>query len=108
MPRLGGNKRTGIFSMRSPFRANNLGLSVIKLDSINQRDFSLTFSGVDVLSGSSIYDLKPYVPYADNSLDAQYQLEKATPSVAFSVIFYPRVEHSIRDYHHKKIGIYTS
>lgn len=72
-PRLGGNKRMGVFATRSPFRPNNLGLSVVKLERI---DFSgkdgpiLHVSGVDMMSGSPVYDIKPYIPYADSISEA--------------------------------------
>ena len=67
-PRLGGNKRMGVFATRSPFRPNNLGLTVCRLLKIykeNGRIF-LKVSGIDLLSGTPIYDIKPYIPYADS------------------------------------------
>lgn len=68
-PRLGGNKRVGVFATRSPFRPNGLGLSSLKLLKINS-DGSLSVSGVDILDGTPIYDIKPYIPYADIHDDA--------------------------------------
>ena len=67
-PRLGGNKRMGVFATRSPFRPNPIGLSALKLDSIEYHKTYgpvLHVSGVDMLDGTPIYDIKPYVPYAD-------------------------------------------
>ncbi len=66
-PRLGGNKKYGVFATRSPFRPNGLGLSAVKLDKIDVNDESvnLHFSGVDLLDGTPIVDIKPYIPYAD-------------------------------------------
>ncbi len=73
-PRLGGNERTGVFATRSPFRPNNLGLSCVRLISINTGDAvpSLTVSGADMLSGTPIYDIKPYIPYTDSIPNAEY------------------------------------
>lgn len=62
-PRLGGNKRMGVFATRSPFRPNNLGLSCVKLERVEGCE--LVVSGVDILSGTPIYDIKPYLPAAD-------------------------------------------
>lgn len=67
-PRLGGNVRKGVFATRSPFRPNSLGLSVVKLESID--GFVLTVTGADIMNGSPIYDIKPYLPYADSIPDA--------------------------------------
>jgi hypothetical protein len=66
-PRLGGNKSLGIFATRSPIRPNPIGLSVVKLDGFEQRDDKLwlTLSGIDLLDGTPILDIKPYVPYVD-------------------------------------------
>ncbi len=63
-PRLGGNEKVGVFASRSPFRPNNLGLSSVKLVKIDE-DGSLIVSGADLLSGTPIYDIKPYLPFTD-------------------------------------------
>lgn len=72
-PRLGGKQRMGVFATRSPFRPNSIGLSCVKLERITF-DASLgpilTVSGVDLLDGTPIYDIKPYLPYADAHPDA--------------------------------------
>ena len=67
-PRLGGNVRKGVFATRSPFRPNSLGLSVVKLASID--GFTITVTGADLMNGTPIYDIKPYLPYADSVPDA--------------------------------------
>lgn len=67
-PRLGGNKRVGVFATRSPFRPNPLGLSCVKLEGVQiskNKGAVLTVSGVDMMNGTPIYDIKPYLPYAD-------------------------------------------
>lgn len=71
-PRLGGNQKVGVFASRSPFRPNNLGLSSVKLTKIidSPEGHVLIVSGADLLSGTPIYDIKPYLPFTDCHLDA--------------------------------------
>lgn len=72
-PRLGGNTRMGVFATRSPFRPNALGLSSVKLDSIELHfDLGpiLHVSGVDLMDNTPIFDIKPYLPYTDSHPDA--------------------------------------
>lgn len=72
-PLLGGNKRMGVFSTRSPFRPNPVGLSSVKLDRIEytkDRGPVLWVRGADLLDGTPIYDIKPYLAYADSHPDA--------------------------------------
>ena len=67
-PRLGGNRRRGVFATRSPYRPNPLGLSCVKLERIETSTPQgpiLHVSGADLLDGTPIYDIKPYLPYAD-------------------------------------------
>jgi tRNA-Thr(GGU) m(6)t(6)A37 methyltransferase TsaA len=66
-PRLGGNRRLGVFATRSPFRPNPLGLSVVRLEGVERRDgrVRLRLSGVDLVDGTPVLDVKPYLPYAD-------------------------------------------
>ena len=67
-PRLGGNKRLGVFATRSPLRPNPLGLSCVRLLEVRQdreQGTVLVVSGADLLDGTPIYDIKPYLPYAD-------------------------------------------
>ena len=72
-PRLGGKKRMGVFATRSPFRPNPLGLSSVRLERIEYTDQGpvLWVAGIDLKSGTPIYDLKPYLPYADCHTDAK-------------------------------------
>lgn len=67
-PRLGGNERIGVFASRSPFRPNGLGLSCVRLKEIGKG--RLVVCGADLMDGTPIYDIKPYVPYADCMKDA--------------------------------------
>ena len=72
-PRLGGNTRMGVFATRSPFRPNPLGLSSVKLEGIEMRPEVgpvLLVRGADLMDGTPIYDIKPYIPYADCHTDA--------------------------------------
>lgn len=81
-PRLGGNKRMGVFATRSPYRPNPIGLSSVRLVRVGQGE--LVVSGADVLDGTPIYDIKPYLSFSDSHPDAKngfaeetkdYQLE---------------------------------
>ena len=72
-PRLGGNKRMGVFATRSPFRPNPIGLSSVKLEGVEQTEKEgavLIVSGADLLDGTPIYDIKPYLAYTDSHPDA--------------------------------------
>lgn len=67
-PRLGGNLRMGVFATRSPFRPNPIGLSCVRLEGVEwdgPEGAALLVSGADLVDGTPIYDVKPYVPYAD-------------------------------------------
>ena len=73
-PRLGGNVRMGVFATRSPFRPNPIGLSCVKLEGIAQEEglgSVLYVSGADLMDGTPIYDVKPYIPYTDAHGDAR-------------------------------------
>lgn len=73
-PRLGGNRRMGVFAIRSPFRPNAIGLSSVVLERVElhtERGPVLHVSGVDLMDGTPIFDIKPYVPYADSHPEAR-------------------------------------
>lgn len=72
-PKLGGNKRIGVFATRSPYRPNPIGLSCVKIKSIDyDSDIGpvITVLGADLMNGTPIYDIKPYIPYSDSYPDA--------------------------------------
>lgn len=74
-PKLGGNQKMGVFATRSPFRPNNIGLSSVKLLDIiyNEENgcvHGLVVSGADILDGTPVYDIKPYLPYTDSHPEA--------------------------------------
>lgn len=73
-PRLGGNKRVGVFATRSPFRPNPIGLSSVRLEKIEYDEKNgtvLYVSGADMVNGTPIYDIKPYLSYTDSHSDAK-------------------------------------
>lgn len=70
-PKLGGNKKIGVFASRSPFRPNNIGLSSVKLVKVDYTDgVTLLVEGVDILDETPIYDIKPYLKFTDSHPDA--------------------------------------
>ena len=73
-PRLGGNKRVGVFATRSPFRPNPIGLSSVKLLSVEDsgEGLILKVGGADLLDGTPIYDIKPYLPFTDSHPEARF------------------------------------
>ena len=71
-PRLGGNQRIGVFATRSPYRPNPIGLSCVRLIGVGKESEGtvLKVAGADLVNGTPIYDIKPYLPYADCKTDA--------------------------------------
>lgn len=78
-PRLGGNQRIGVFASRATHRPNPLGQSVVRLEQVEPG--CLTVAGIDLLDGTPILDIKPYVPYADAISTATNQLAPAPPAL---------------------------
>jgi len=79
-PRLGGNKKIGVFATRSTHRPSPIGLSVVRLKSIDFTDgVSLHISGIDLLDGTPVLDIKPYVPYVDSVEGAENALAASAP-----------------------------
>ena len=70
-PRLGGNERVGVFASRSPFRPNPLGLSSVRIKSIDFEKGEITVLGADLADGTPVYDIKPYVTYCDSHPEAR-------------------------------------
>ncbi len=71
-PRLGGNKRMGVFATRSPYRPNSLGITIVKLLKVTKDNgrIVLEVAGGDMMDGTPVYDIKPYLPFADSVPDA--------------------------------------
>ncbi len=89
-PRLGGNKRVGVFATRSPFRPNDIGLSCVRLIGIEQDEklgAVLTVQGADMVNGTPIYDIKPYIPLADCHPEASEGYTKQTKEHKLKVCF---------------------
>ena len=87
-PRLGGNKRVGVFATRSPFRPNNIGLSSVRLLGV-ETDASqgpvLRIAGADLVDGTPILDIKPYIPYADAHPGARSGFAPDSPTPQLTV-----------------------
>ncbi len=88
-PRLGGNRRLGVFATRSTFRPNPIGLSAVTLDHITVRpgQVALHLAGVDLLDGTPVLDIKPYLPYADRIGDATGGFAPEAPALLSAVDF---------------------
>ena len=88
-PRLGGNKRVGVFATRSPYRPNPIGLSSVKLVGIEYTHEGpvITVSGIDLLDGTPIYDIKPYLAYTDSHPDAVGGFSDGVRDYALEVVF---------------------
>ena len=82
-PRLGGNARRGVFATRSPYRPNALGLSCVELAGIENGD--ILVKGADLLDGTPIFDIKPYLPYVDAHPEARGGFTEQTASYALKV-----------------------
>ena len=92
-PLLGGNKRIGVFATRSPFRPNPIGLSSVRLEGIEERSslgMVLHVSGADLMDGSPIYDIKPYLAYTDSHPQATAGFTEAVSRPALSVEIAPK------------------
>ena len=89
-PRLGGNTRLGVFATRSPFRPNNLGLSCVKLDKVELHPALgpvLYVLGADLMDGTPIFDIKPYIPYADAHPEASQGFTAGGKDFSLEVVF---------------------
>lgn len=88
-PRLGGNQRIGVFASRSPFRPNPIGLSAVALEDIRCKDghCQLIVRGADLLDGTPVLDIKPYLPYADALPDARAGFAAQAPQQQMTVSF---------------------
>ena len=91
-PRLGGNERVGVFATRSPYRPNPIGLSCVRLEEVRQEPALgtiLIVSGADLMDGTPIYDIKPYIPYADAHPEARGGFAQDAPKPTLAVDFPP-------------------
>lgn len=99
-PRLGGNKRMGVFATRSPFRPNPLGLSSVRLLRVDVESDNapvLYITGADLVDGTPIYDIKPYIPYADSHPDACGGFAQQAPEKVLSVVIPDSLRQQLPD-----------
>lgn len=99
-PRLGGNKKLGVLATRSSFRPNGLGMSVVKLESVKVTDNAadLIVSGMDLLDGTPILDIKPYLPYSDSLPDALAGYASDQPTSDIAVEFSATAKQQLATY----------
>lgn len=97
-PRLGGNKKVGVFASRSPFRPNPVGMSAVRLTSVEQTGQGpvLHLEGVDILDRTPVLDIKPYLPYSDIIPDAGGGFAPAPPDPGLRIEFTPAAETQCR------------
>ncbi len=96
-PRLGGNQQMGVWATRSTYRPNHLGLSVVKLDRVSNSPLCLHISGHDLVDGTPIVDIKPYLPYSDalpHAMAGYAQL----PPIQYDVIFSEQAQDFAQSY----------
>ena len=105
-PRLGGNRRVGVFASRSPFRPNPLGLSSVRLESIDYEAKGpdgkpigpvINVLGADLMDGTPIYDIKPYVEYADSHPGVHSGFVDGTSWEPLEVVFHEGLESQVSD-----------
>jgi tRNA-Thr(GGU) m(6)t(6)A37 methyltransferase TsaA len=99
-PRLGGNTHLGVFATRSPFRPNPLGLSCVEIDSIDlftDEGPVITVKGADLMDGTPIYDIKPYIRYADSRQQALCGYVDSLEERSLKVVFPSELSSRIED-----------
>ncbi|MES9963127.1 MAG: tRNA (N6-threonylcarbamoyladenosine(37)-N6)-methyltransferase TrmO [Candidatus Sedimenticola sp. 20ELBAFRAG] len=97
-PRLGGNEKVGVFASRSPFRPNPIGLSVARLEGVSTSagQVELLLSGLDLVDGTPVLDVKPYVVYSDSIPDASSGFAPSAPEKRLEVVFSQRALEQIQ------------
>lgn len=107
-PRLGGNKRLGVFATRSPFRPNPIGMSAVKIEHLEydgEHGPVIHVLGADMVDGTPIYDIKPYIPYADSIPEA---LGGFTDNTEYHTLKVTYLTHNLNDGAEKRNEILTS
>lgn len=99
-PRMGGNKKLGVFATRSSFRPNALGMSAAKLVDLvqTQGKVSLVLQGLDLVEGTPVVDIKPYIPYSDAVVDAVSEIAPAEPATV-EVCFSSEAQNTLHEEH---------
>lgn len=97
-PRLGGDRRVGVFASRSGFRPNAIGMSAVRLEGlrVSPQPTRLLLSGVDILDQTPVLDIKPYIPYADLLPEAQGGFAPDPPPAVLSIVFSSEAEDVCR------------
>lgn len=99
-PRLGGNVRMGVFATRSPFRPNNLGLSSVEIEKIDYtcKDAPVIYvRGADILDGTPVFDIKPYLPFTDSHPEAKSGFSGEVMNNNLTVLFENGCEKSVKN-----------
>ena len=96
-PRLGGNERVGVWASRSPFRPNSLAISALRITSIDFGEPSVSVEGADLADGTPVYDIKPYIPYADAFPDERSGFAPGAPVPSLEVTGSERLEEVFGD-----------
>lgn len=102
-PRLGGNERVGVFSSRAPFRPNGIGMSAVELKGIKQESGQIwiELGSVDLVDGTPIIDIKPYIPYSDSIPQANGGFAQSEPKL-LDVLFSPLADQQLRFHANKE------
>lgn len=105
-PRLGGNQKMGVFASRSPFRPNGLGLSAVALKAVHTtpKGVRLEIACPDILDGSPIYDIKPYLHYADSMSEALSGYAEQKPEIQLEVSYQPHCSELLAKLSRKDYG----
>lgn len=106
-PRLGGNERVGVFATRSPFRPNSIGLSCVKLERTEKRPgegIILHVTGADLMDGTPIYDIKPYLPYVDAHPEASGGFAEERKGYELQVEFEENCLNIVPEEHREILG----
>lgn len=100
-PRLGGNKRVGVFATRSPNRPNSIGLSLVEFHGVAKKDgkLFLRLSNIDLVDGTPIVDIKPYIPYADAKPNALAGFAQQQPETLMEVEFSEQAMQVCAEHH---------
>ncbi len=98
-PRLGGNKKMGVFATRSMFRPNPLGLSVVKFEgiSVNKDSVRIAISGQDLIEGTPVMDIKPYIPYVDRIENATAGYADQSPQLRLKINWTKQASEVVED-----------
>ncbi|MEQ5091369.1 tRNA (N6-threonylcarbamoyladenosine(37)-N6)-methyltransferase TrmO [Providencia rettgeri] len=106
-PRLGGNDKMGVFATRSTFRPNPIGMSLVELHgiTIENSQVILELGSLDLVDGTPVIDIKPYLPFAEAIPTATAGYAQDTPSDDMQVIFTPEIETELDDYQNQYPGI---